>query len=101
MMIPKDAFARDGNMPVVQIVEECLGIADTAKREKRTVTNLAEILHTWVSAMATKSQQARLREKNGIFMGVAGFHVGALRLARDNQDVGAPASGSGLAQNSG
>src|SRR5579864_6959990 len=100
MMISEDALPRNGNLPPAQITKEGLGIANTAECKERSVADFAQTMKIGRSTKATKTQQARLRVEDRIFVRVACLDVGTLGLARDNQDVGAAASGNRLAEQS-
>ena len=99
MVVSKDTLPCDRNMPTAQIIKECLGIANTTEREKRTVANLAQILEVGMAAITTKAQQTSFGIKDAVFVSIAGLDVGALSFACDHQDVGTAAGGDGFAQN--
>ena len=100
MVVSKNTFPCDRNMPTAQIIKECLGIANTTEREKRTVANLAQNLDVGTAPMTTKAQQTCLRVKDVMLVSVAGLDVRAFGLACDHQDVSAAAGGNRFAEHS-
>src|SRR5579872_1112616 len=101
MMISEDALPRNGNLPPAQITKEGLGIANTAECKERSVADFAQTMKISRSTMTTKTQQARFRVEDRIFVRVACLDVRAPDLARHHEDVCTVARGGRFAEDSG
>src|SRR5579859_5745026 len=100
-MVSEASLSGDRHVPVRQIVEETLRIADSAECKEGSWAVLAHIMAAFVSREAAETQQSRLRIENRKLVREHGFDVSPLHLPSYNDKVGSRTRADGFPQISG